>query len=99
MNLTPEQIQILQYYMQKNRNIVPGQQAAPIQLPQQQSGGGGNLLKAFGALGDTRGEQQGPLPMGMNQNMQRPMATNPSVLSQFAGGDISGAIKRLGMFF
>jgi hypothetical protein len=75
MNLTPEQTQMLQYYMQKNRNIPQAAQAPSVQLPGQTAGGtgGASFLSALGGMFDTPATQgpvqpgEEPLP-GMQQS-------------------------------
>lgn len=93
MSLTPEQTQMLQYYMQKNRNIPQGAQAAPIQLPPQQSSGGsgaGSLLSTIGGYFDTPA-MQGPVQPG-----SAPLpGAQQSWLSQFADKiDPTAAMQR-----
>ncbi len=65
MILTPQQTQMLQYYMQKNRNVPQAAQAAPVQLPQQSMGGSGgaSLLSTIGGYFDTPA-MQGPVQPG-----------------------------------
>ncbi len=81
MTLTPEQTQMLQYYMQKNRNIPQAAQAAPINLPAQSSTGGGaaSLLSTVGKWFDTP-ETQGPVQPGASALP----GAQQSWLSQFA---------------
>ncbi len=74
MNLTPEQIQLLQAYSQKNRNYAPPAQAQQFQAqPMAQSSGSGgaaSILHSIGGLFDTAPTQgavqpgQPALPQG-----------------------------------
>lgn len=81
MALTPEQSQLLQAYMMKNRAQPQAVQAPPVQLPAQTGGGSGgsSLLSTIGGWFDTAPMQgpvqpgQAPLPQGQQ-----------SWLSQFA---------------
>ena len=82
MALTPEQSQMLQMFMQKNRIVPqgsPAQMVQPMQIPRQASGGGSSLLSAIGGLFDTPATQ-GPVRTG---DMPLPGAQQ-SQLSQFA---------------
>lgn len=82
MALTPEQTQMLQFYMQKNRNVLQPAQAAPIQLPSRSGGGGtsgaSSLLSTIGGYFDTP-PVQGPVQPGA-----APLDTGQSWLSKFA---------------
>jgi hypothetical protein len=86
MALTPEQTQLLQTYMMKNRNVPQAQPAPPVQLMPQSSGGssGGlsNILSKVGSYFDTPNTPiQGPVRPG-----DAPLGTGtlPSQLTQFA---------------
>lgn len=66
MTLTPEQSQLLQTYMQKNRLLPQGTPAPSIQLSEQPntgSGGGASLLSTIGSYFDTPA-MQGPVQPG-----------------------------------
>lgn len=98
MSLTPEQTQLLQTYMAKNRNVPQGQPVQPVVLPQQSSGSGSggalaSLLHAAGSEFDTPNTPiQGPVQQG------RPplgAGTMPSQLTQFADRiDPAAAMQR-----
>lgn len=83
MTLTPEQTQLLQTYMQKNRTLPQGIPAPSVQLPAQiSSGGSGNaasLLSLLGGYFDTPA-MQGPVQPGTEPLPQG----QQSWLSQFA---------------
>lgn len=84
MALTPEQTQLLQNYMMKNRTVPQGVQAAPIQLPEVKSsgnvgGGLANILHSVGSIFDTPATQ-GPVQPGQPQLPQG----QQSWLSQYA---------------
>ncbi len=82
MALTPEQKQMLQYYMQKNRAQPMAVQAPQLpSLPQSDSGGGGlsSMLSSLGSYFDTPA-QQGPVRPG-DAPLQ---GAQPSFLSRFA---------------
>lgn len=84
MSLTPQQSALLQYYMQKNRNVPQPVQAPP--LPANVSSGGSagpGLASILGTLGgwmDTKAPISGPLQPGA----MRPTVTQPSFLTNFA---------------
>lgn len=85
MALTPEQTQMLQYYMQKNRNPVQPAQAQPIQLPAQSGGGGPGLSSILSTLGGFMDTPNVPI-QGPVQPGAAPLGTGtlPSQLTQFA---------------
>ena len=81
MGLTPEQVQLLQSYAQKNRTLPQGVPAPQVNLPAQVSSGSGgaSLLSTVGGWMDTPATQ-GPVQSGaapLPQGQQ-------SWLSQFA---------------
>lgn len=82
MNLTSEQLQLLQTYMMKNRTTPQAVQAPPVQLPAQSGGGGAgaaSILSTLGGFFDTPADS--PLSSGV-QGPVRP--AQQSWLSKFA---------------
>lgn len=81
MALTPEQTQLLQSYMMKNRTVPQGVPAPSVQLPSPSGGGssGSSLLSTIGGWFDTPATQ-GPVQPGA-----APLpGAQQSWLSQFA---------------